>query len=127
MNHWPKIAHSRLKLELKMLWKTLMKNTKFLTKTPLFWSSQVILFFLSLLFVFKFYPKAFLTLDFQIQMDRKQALQEASRLANQHQWGPPVYREAANFDTDSAAQTFIELTAGGNQSLQKIIQEGLYY
>jgi hypothetical protein len=103
-----------------------MKNLKNLTRTPLFWISQFILFLVFSALSFHFYPKAFPIVDFKIEMNRSAALKTAETLAKQHQWGPEPFRQAVSFDLDSATQTFVELSAGGPEAFSKIIQNGLY-
>lgn len=104
-----------------------MESIQKLTRRPLFWVVQIIVFFACVFLTLQYYPKAFPIVDLQLKMDRLTAQQEAEKLALQNHWGPPHFKQATSFDLDSPTQTYIELAAGGTKAFRQMLQEGLYY
>ncbi len=103
-----------------------MKTFGNVTRSPLFWISQVILLLGCIYLSAHLYPKAFPIVDLQIKMDRITALTSAAKLAQLNHWGPPAFREAASFESDDRTQTFVELSAGGTEAFSKIVKSGIY-
>jgi cbb3-type cytochrome oxidase subunit 3 len=102
---------------------TLLKNT---SKKPLFWILQVFLFIACAALAIHFYPKAFPIVDFEIKMDRVQALKTSKALAQKYHWGPENFRQTASFDLDQQTQTFVELSAGGSNAFSQLLKDELY-
>ncbi|MEO7163315.1 MAG: hypothetical protein ABI041_10385, partial [Bdellovibrionia bacterium] len=98
-----------------------------ITRKPAFWIFQVLVFLICSGLALHLYPQAFPVVDLQIKMDRTAALKAAGELLKQNQWAPKEFKQAARFELDEEAQTFIELTGGGSAAFAKVIKEGLYY
>ena len=97
-----------------------------MVKKPIFWIVLALISIGSLIFTFKFFSKAFPIVTLELQMDRQQALTVAGVLAQEHNWGPEDYRQAASFVLEREVQNFVELEAGGNEAFGNMLQEGLY-
>jgi hypothetical protein len=98
-----------------------------ITRKPTFWIFQVFVFLVCSGLAVHLYPRAFPVVDLQIKMDRATALKSAAALSIQHHWSPGKFQQAARFELDEEAQTFIELTGGGSRAFAKVLQEELYY
>jgi len=97
-----------------------------MTRKPAFWIILVILSIVSVLFTFRFFPRAFPLVNLSISMNRRQALSEAERLARENDWGPEEFEQAASFSSDSRVQNFVELEAGGVEKFNELIKGDLY-
>lgn len=75
---------------------------------------------------FHFFPRAFPILSLNITMNRAQALERARDLAEQYQLMPKTFDQAAIFDLDEHAKTFIELDGGGKDALVETMEQDLY-
>jgi len=102
-------------------------NLTGITTRPGFWIFQVLIFLSCSKLALHLYPQAFPVVDLQIKMDRSIALKAAAELVRQNHWLPSKFEQAARFELDDEAQTFIELTGGGGAAFAKVLKEGLYY
>ncbi|MCF7884852.1 MAG: CPBP family intramembrane metalloprotease [Candidatus Marinimicrobia bacterium] len=59
-------------------------------------------------------------------MDRTEALDEASKLALQYDWGPKDFEQASVFNLHSKVQNFVELEQGGTEAFSKMLAGSLY-
>lgn len=91
-----------------------------------FWILLTGLFIGGSVFSFKYFPKAFPILNLTISMNMQEALNEAQKLAHQHNWGPDNFQQAASFTSDEEAKNFIELEGGGKDALNQILQDNDY-
>lgn len=101
-------------------------NKKSLTRTPFFWVTFLLISLSGIFLSFHYFSRSFPIVDLNLTMDRQQALQKARDCAQQFQWGPDQYRQAASFEVESEVQNFIELEAGGPQEFGRILKEGYY-
>jgi len=92
-----------------------------------FWIVAVGLSGLASWFTIWGFPLAFPLVTLDLRMDRAGALRAAQELAARHDWGPPGFRQAAQFDLDYTVQAFVELEAGGNEAFARLLEEGLYH
>ena len=76
-----------------------------MSKKPAFWIVFVLVSLAGAVFAYRYFPQAFPILQLDISMDRRAALQAARELAEQHDLGPPNFRQAASFSADSRTQT----------------------
>lgn len=97
-----------------------------ITYKPLFWIGLFVSSFSILWISTRYFSTAFPLVNVAITMNRTQALQKAAELAQQLMIGPTQYDQAVSFETDSAAQTFVELEGGGKAAFNTMIQEHLY-
>ncbi len=59
-------------------------------------------------------------------MDRSGAFNSSRILAEENNWGPDGYKQAASFGVDSTVQTYVELEAGGAEAFSEMIEGNLY-
>ena len=97
-----------------------------MTRKPLFWILLVVLSVVAAWFTFVYFPKAFPIVNVDIRMSRQNALSEAQRLADQQNWGPSPFQQAASFSLDSQVQHFVELEAGGVEKFNELLKGKLY-
>ncbi len=95
-------------------------------KKPVFWIVFTILVIVSIFFVLKFFPKVFSFLNLDISMDRKQALEQASIIAEEYDLGPEGYEQAVIFDDDYFTQIYVELEGGGKEVFNEMLKGKLY-
>ena len=101
-------------------------QAKSFTRSSIFWILFGLLSFAGIVFSFKYFSKAFPIVDLELTMDRQEALKKADMLAQQFNWGPEHYSQAASFNVESEVQYFIELEAGGKQEFAQILKEKYY-
>jgi membrane protease YdiL (CAAX protease family) len=101
-------------------------NTLRISRTPLFWIALTSVCVSGLIFTYHYFPKAFAILNIHIAMNRQEALEKASILSQDYQWGPEGYQAAAAFQSDDETKNFIELEGGGVKALNEIIKEKWY-
>lgn len=77
-------------------------------------------------YAWRAFPAAFPLLDLDLRMDRRAALAAAESLATTRQLGPAGARQAAVFQGDPEAQTFIELEGGGPEAFHDLVRSGQY-
>ena len=97
-----------------------------MTRKPLFWIIFVLLSAAGVFFTLYFFPKAFPLVNLNITINRQQALAEANRLAQQQDWGPADFQQAASFSVDTQVQHFVELEAGGVERFNELLAGDLY-
>ena len=73
------------------------------------------------------FPRAFSMVELDLEMDRAGALAEARRLADELDWGPTDYRQAASFRVDDRVRSFVELEGGGAEAFQGLLREGPFH
>ena len=95
-------------------------------KKPIFWIIFTILVILSIFFVLKNFPKVFSFVNLDISMDRKQALEQASIIAEEYDLGPEGYEQAVIFDDDYFTQIYVELEGGGKEVFNEMLKGNLY-
>lgn len=101
------------------LMKTMFKN-------PIFWILFTSISLLCFAYTFKFFPTAFPIVNIDITIDRDQAIEIAKQKATTYNWGPHNPSIAVSFDSDSQAQTFVELAGGGQDTFREMIKEHYY-
>ena len=97
-----------------------------MTRKPAFWITLALLGLAGSFLALRLFPIAFPILTVDIEMDRQEALAEARTIANQNQWEPAEFRQAASFaHLDPAFQTYMELEGGGLEELNALVGEGV--
>lgn len=96
-------------------------------RKPVFWIVVGLLFVGGCFYALHFFPKAFPLLNVDLKMDRIGALGEANRLSAKYGWGPETGKLAASFTYDGQAQNFVELEAGGADTVSSLMESGLYH
>ena len=91
-----------------------------------FWIIFSILVIVSILFLTKYFPEVMTFINLDIKMDRHEALESASQLAEQFDLGPEEYESAALFSNDDMTQIYIELEAGGVERFTEMLKGDLY-
>ena len=119
-SHVGKSANSNSPFRVKFQWRAFLRN-------PFFWILQVIVLITCVLLSLQFFPKAFPIVDLDIKMTRKEALKQASILAQEHHWAPEGFRQTTEFSLDSLTQNFVELNVGGAQAFRKLLADHYYY
>jgi hypothetical protein len=112
---------------MKKFYAQLESQVKALSRKPSFWVSQVLFFVICVVLSLHYYPKAFPIVDLEIKLTRKEALERAKNLAGSHKWAPLTFKQTASFSLDQMTQTFVELSAGGNNAFKNLLQERLYF
>src|SRR5215471_3443018 len=74
----------------------------------------------------RYFPQAFSIVALDITMDRGHALDAARTLAVRDNLGPAGFRQAASFDGDDEAQTFVELEGGGKDAFTRMVRDHVY-
>ncbi len=95
-------------------------------RKPAFWIALIALSAASALLAVRLFPQAFPLVQLELTMDREAALAVARELMKREQLGPPDFRQAASFTSDSETQTFVELEGGGKEAYARMLREGLY-
>ncbi|WPC39240.1 hypothetical protein [Clostridium sp. JS66] len=83
----------------------------------------LILFSIAAILFFVFAPSSQGELDFNVKMDKNQAINETKKLAEKHGWSLKNSRETASFSLDEKAQTYYELKVGNFQKLNSLINK----
>lgn len=96
---------------------------KSITHKPIFWFLFGLISLGGIFFAYHFFDKAFPITNLDITMDRHQALQKATELARQYNWGPENYQQTASFGVDSEVQNYIELEQGGPKAFAEVLKE----
>ena len=97
-----------------------------MTQTRIFWIGCCVISLGGAIVAITYFPEAFSFVTLDLRMNREMALNNAQTLAEQHEWGPKGFRQAASFDVDWGAQNFVELEAGGNTAFSAMLKEDLY-
>lgn len=95
-------------------------------KKPVFWISFVLISIICAIFAYKYFPDAYPLVSLDLKMDRRSALDTASDLALEYQWGPDGFSQAASFRVDEQVQNFVELEAGGTEAFRQMLAGKLY-
>jgi len=103
-----------------------MFSIKNITKKPIFWIIFVALSIACTLFSLKYFSKAMPIVNIDIKMDRTQALEQASKLAQKFGWGPKEYKQATSFKVDQATKVFVELDCDGQKAFVQMMKDKLY-
>ena len=98
-----------------------------MTRKPAFWITLALLGLGGAILSYRLFPVAFPLLSVDIQMDRQEALSEASALADRFDWDPAEPRQAASFShLNPAFQTYMELEGGGLDELNRLVRDGAF-
>ncbi len=98
-----------------------------MTRKPVFWVVSALIFIGSVIFTLKFFPSAYPIVNLDLKMNREAALKSARDLAEQFNWGPEKFKQAATFGVDTEVQNYVELETGGPESFAKMLKQGLYF
>lgn len=82
----------------------------------------LILFSIAAMLFFVFAPSAQGELDFNVKMDKNQAVNETKEIAEKYGWTLKNSRETASFSLDEKAQTYYELKVGNFPKLNSLIK-----
>ena len=93
---------------------------------PAFWAALAVVSLGCAAFAFSNGDRAFSFVELELRMDRDTALAEARRLAEEFDWGPTGFRQAASFSVSDRARSFVELEGGGPEAFGDLIREGPY-
>jgi membrane protease YdiL (CAAX protease family) len=105
-----------------------MAVTPSLTGRPAFWIVLAMLAAGAAAFSLRYFAEAFPVAKLELEMDREGALEAARERGNRHGWGPEGFRQAASFaDPDPEVRTYVELEAGEEDSLGRLVAEGAYH
>ncbi|NMM62748.1 hypothetical protein HBE96_08570 [Clostridium sp. P21] len=83
----------------------------------------LILFSIIAALFFTFAPNAQEDLDFNVKMNKNQAINETKKLAEKYGWELKNSRETASFSLDEKAQTYYELKVGDSHKLNSLIKK----
>jgi len=95
-------------------------------RKPLVWFVLVLVAAACSVYCLTYFPRAFPLVNLDLRMDRDAAMDEASRLATEHSWGPEGFRKAAAFQVDDEVRSFVELEAGGRKAYIEMMGGDLY-
>jgi len=95
-------------------------------RKPLVWLILVLVAAACSVYCLTYFPRAFPLVNLDLRMDRDAAMDEASRLATEHGWGPEGFRKAAAFQVDDEVRSFVELEAGGRKAYIEMMGGDLY-
>jgi hypothetical protein len=95
-------------------------------KRPVTWIALVLLSLAMAAAAYRGFPLAFSIVAVDISTDRAQALASAREWAARDHLGPTDFREAASFELDDEAQTFVELEGGGKDVFNAMLRDRLY-
>ncbi|MEJ2629044.1 MAG: hypothetical protein P8078_10855, partial [bacterium] len=98
-----------------------------MTRKPIFWIICFVLFIGSIIFTLRYFSKAYPIVSLDLEMDRQTAIQKARELADQYEWGPEDFKQAAIFRVDDEVKNYVELEMGGAEAFTQLIKEELYY
>ena len=93
---------------------------------PVFWAALAAISLGCAAFVYSNFDRAFSIVELELRMDRDSALAEAQRLAQDFDWGPAGFRQAASFNVSDRTRSFVELEGGGPEAFGDLIREGPY-
>ena len=96
-------------------------------RKPVFWAAFAALAIACGAFAVINFPRAFSIVELDLQMDRATALSEARRLADELDWGPAGYRQAASFRVDDRVRSFVELEGGGPDAFAGLLTDGPFH
>ncbi len=97
-----------------------------MTKKPFFWIAIVIASAMSFYFSWLFFAQAFPLLNVDVSISRAAVLEAATARAAALKLAPADARHAVRFSTDSEAQNFIELEAGGKSAFTALLNNDIY-
>jgi len=95
-------------------------------RKPVMWFVLVLVAAACAVYCLTYFPRAFPLVNLDLRMDRHAAMEETSRLAAQHGWGPEGFRQAAAFQVDGEVRSFVELEAGGREAYIEMLGGDLY-
>ena len=96
-------------------------------RKPVFWAAFAALAVACAAFAVANFPRAFSIVELDLEMDRATALSEARRLADELDWGPAGYRQAASFRVDDRVRSFVELEGGGPEAFAGLLADGPFH
>ena len=97
-----------------------------MTRKPIFWIILVLLFIGSIFFILNYFSSAYPIVNLDLKMDRKEAINEARKMAESYNWGPEEFKQAAAFNLDREVQNFVELEHGGTETFSQMLAGDLY-
>ncbi len=83
----------------------------------------LILFSILVVLFFVFAPKEQGDLDFNVKMNKTQAINETTKLGEKYGWSLKNSRQTASFSLDDKAQTYYELKVGNSEKLNSLIKK----
>jgi len=95
-------------------------------RRPLFWAAFVALALACALVAWRLFPQAMPIVNLGISMTRDAALAQATVLADAQRLVPPGARQAAVFNQDTQAQSYVELEGGGKPAFAALVSGTLY-
>ena len=96
-------------------------------RRPVFWAAFAAVAVACAAFAVANFPRAFSIVELDLEMDRTTALSEARRLADELDWGPAGYRQAASFRVDDRVRSFVELEGGGPGAFAGLLDDGPFH
>ena len=96
-------------------------------RRPVFWAAFATFAGACAAFAVINFPRAFSIVELDLEMDRATALSEARRLADELDWGPAGYRQAASFRVDDRVRSFVELEGGGPEGFAGLLDDGPFH
>lgn len=96
-------------------------------RKPVFWAAFAAFAVACAAFAVANFPRAFSIVELDLEMDRATALSEARRLAEELDWGPAGYRQAASFRVDDRVRSFVELEGGGPDAFAGLLADGPFH
>lgn len=97
-----------------------------ITYNPLFWIALSCISAGIFVASTRFFSVAFPLVNVDISMTRSQALDKAAALTQRLGFQTQNYSDAISFESDSTAQTFIELEGGGKEAFNTMLQNHIY-
>ncbi len=97
-----------------------------MSRRPVFWVLLVVVCLGAAAYSWQVFPQAFPIVNVEISMSRSAAMDSAQARAERLGLGPEGFRQAAAFRTDSEVKNFVELEAGGRDTLRRMIDTGRY-
>ncbi len=95
-------------------------------KSSFFWILLVVLSLTGAFTSYYFFGNAFPIINLNLTMNRQEAIEKAALIAKQFNLGPEAPHIGASFSTDHLVKTFVELKAGGKETLTQMIETQLY-
>ncbi len=92
----------------------------------LYWTLGLFVALFGITLSYKYFNSAIPFVAVDITMNREEALKKAATIAQENNWGPKPFMQAALFDLDVVTRNYIELEAGGRTELQKVIDNHSY-
>ena len=96
-------------------------------RKPVFWAAFAAVAVACAAFAVANFPRAFSIVELDLEMDREAALSAARRLADELDWGPAGYRQAASFRVDDRVRSFVELEGGGPAAFAGLLADGPFH